>query len=230
MGIIFCLAMLFLIWLLLTEFSYLPAWMNRAVYQWTASSYERKWKKSAYSIARFEELVIAHIKPALANNREAVLLDLACGTGRLARYVIAQDWFSGRIVCVDSSSAMLAHLENGLKASPELTRTRVTFEQRDLRTDISRLPKADVIGLLEASEFLPGFPGILGKLCTQLKPHGILVMTKPPDYLGRLFFGRCQTLSSLSRLLERLGMTVKHRQKWRWRFEIIIVQKITCLE
>jgi SAM-dependent methyltransferase len=230
-GIILMLVCGSIAWLCLTEFSYLPGPLQRSVYRWTAPIYEAKWNHDAYSDSSFERLVLSRLRPVLADRPDAVVLDLACGTGRATRAILPQPWFLGRVRAIDASSAMLAVLRGRASAWPTELQNRLEIENRFLAAVggfppvAGGFPQADAIILLEAGELLPGFPQIMRQVADMLRPGGIVVLTRPPDYLAWAFFGRRQRSATFFTLLEEAGLTESEEFAWRIRYSIVVARK-----
>ena len=169
--------LLFIAWLCLTEFSYVPLSANKWVYQVFAKEYEAKWNSTAYSDMDFQQPIIDALRPALEGNNERILVDLACGTGRMSRLVLAQEWFSGQVIAIDQSREMLHVLERETQNWPVELRSRLKVLCSNLDGRFT-MPSCDAIAFMEAGELIPNFPFVLTQIARSLTSGGILVLRK----------------------------------------------------
>jgi SAM-dependent methyltransferase len=211
-------------WLALTEFSYLSPRVTYWVYQFGARSFDRKARRPAYTSPRFQSQLLAPLQRQLAHDPNARVLDLACGTGRASMLLLAQSWFLGTITAIDFSSEMLDVFSEKLSGNTEFA-ARVVVRPLDLSLwNAERGSEFDAAMLMESCEFLPDSRRVLAEIEKSLACRGVLVLTKPPDWLAWLFFGRGQSRRQITHTLLDLGFDNVEFQRWRWRYEIVIAQ------
>jgi ubiquinone/menaquinone biosynthesis C-methylase UbiE len=206
---------------LITELSYLPGTKISFIYNLCAPLYSWKWSSKAYESPEIQErLFLEPLKNVLADNPSAKVLDLACGNGRLSRKLIEAEWFKGSILAVDASKSMLKNLEQFLNEKDKFS--RVTLQKADLE---SWLPEThemfDVVILTEAGEFLRDYPLVLKGVSEKLKPQGLFLTTKPPDWLAYLSFGRKQDSKNLIKLFQFNDFDEIRIFSWTERYEVV---------
>ncbi|HEX3053807.1 MAG TPA: class I SAM-dependent methyltransferase [Aggregatilineaceae bacterium] len=127
-----------------------------------------------------QEMLALPMISRLGPNQPALMLDLATGTARLPVILLREPNFSGTIIALDISRAML------VQASAKLTpfRDRVTLIQY---TDLP-LPfpdnSFDVVSCLEALELMPNMQAPLAELARVLRPGGLLLTSHGNEALG----------------------------------------------
>ncbi len=216
-----------LLWLVtITEFSFLPSAFHRGVYERCAWLYESKWHKGAYDLCHKTNIRLLRLLEEHLTGKNSIVLDLACGTGRMSMLLLAQSWFRGKIEAVDFSGAMLAKLSAKLE---EVNRPDVCLkiQEQDLADWQGEENAADLVFLMEVSEFLPDFAGLLQKISQSLKPEALLVCTKPNELLAPLFFGRKQSIVELKALAGSVGLEIVLRTSWQWRYELLVLKKVS---
>ncbi len=213
-----------LLWIVLTEGTYLSPRLNRWFYRRGAASYQRKWRGRRYD--PYQEpwvSLLSQIRSA-TRHESSVVLDACCGTGRLAQLMADADWFTGSIVAFDASQPMLDEFDAWRHKNPSPMNIRVihaTVEQFEW----DALPSLDVVTLLECSEFLPASSMSIERLSKKLRPGGLLVMTKVPNWLSYFFPGRNQHSAALIRLLQELDFCEIEILPWRWRYQLLSATK-----
>ncbi len=117
-----------------------------------------------------------------AGATEALILDVATGTGRLPVVLLAEPAFRGRVIALDLSREML------VRAAAKLTPfgDRVVL----IRHNALRLPfpdaSFDAVCCLEALELMPAMETPLAELARVLRPGGILLTTRGTEASGRV--------------------------------------------
>lgn len=214
-------------WTLLTEGSYLGGFIVRWSYDLFARRYEGKWQAAEYTSPELtEELFLGPILSAAGNNARARVVDLACGTGRGSRLLLADPRFLGRIVAVDFSAGMLDRFRAALAAMPEESQQRVSILQQDV---VAWSPAAeehfDAAMFLEAAELIPGSDRAIRTACQALRPGGVLVTTLVGRKFRRLFSGRGQSEDELRELLTECGLVDISIRPWRSRYDVVTARK-----
>lgn len=125
--------------------------------------------------------LIGRLERIAANTPEALVLDAATGTGRLAAVLLCDPRFAGRVVGIDISSGMLR------KAAEKLSR----FGSRSvlLLQKATPLPFPDgtfaAVSCLETVELLDDQGAHLREFLRVLQPGGILLISRNTGEWGR---------------------------------------------
>ncbi|MDX1917525.1 MAG: class I SAM-dependent methyltransferase [Candidatus Caenarcaniphilales bacterium] len=225
----FGLIFLALIWLIgFGEFSYLSAGLIRGLYNSFALIYDLKWLSSeAYrSKTRQESLFLEPLRRAYKSDQHRHV-DLACGTGRLSLILLSAEWYRGSVEAIDFSRGMLAKFRSKLADIPKLDRSRLSITELDLK-DWQAMPESfDSISLLEVGEFLPFFTELISKVGKALKPNGLFLLTKPPEFMAWAYPGRAQTNQDLMELLTQEGFHQVKIHPWTSRYDVVWAWKIS---
>jgi len=113
-------------------------------------------------------------------NQPALILDLATGTARLPLILLKEPDFTGTIIGLDISRAML--VQAAAKLAPYQERaTLVQYENLPLPFADNSF---DVVSCLEALELMPNMQGPLGELARVLRPGGLLLTSHGNEALG----------------------------------------------
>jgi len=206
-------------WLLvITEGAYLGPRVVATLYDWTARTYNRIKNLNMIDEAR-------HIGIPLAERIEAVggscVLDLACGTGRVALTLRLAGGYQGLIVGLDRSPGMLRVARHETEQADVVTTL--------LTGDVHQLPfadnSADAVTCLEAIEFFGQPARVLAECHRVLRPGGILLTSNrigadarwlPFRHAGR---GRQETL------LRQLGFQKVDTERWQVHYDLIWATK-----
>jgi len=193
--------------LIIAEGAYLGRAAVIRLYDWSARRYDR--------IKQFhpqeEDWFLGWpLSRALQGIPCPLVLDVATGTGRLARTLLRQPSFHGHIVGLDLSRAMLAQAVEALADQSD----RVTW----LWQDATWLPFADAsfdcVTCLEALEFLPRPKQSLAEMVRVLRPGGLLFVTNRIGWEARLLPGRTFSAARLQETLEALGLRDVRIHPW----------------
>ncbi len=199
----------FLVWWLIfeTEGVYLGKRVVVALYDLYAGRYDR--------IKQFDDyadfvLLSQPLLERIAPKSTPLILDVACGTGRLPLIMARDAAFKGHVLGLDASRRML-----------ELARRKVAAEHVDefislVRGDAMDLPlpdqSVDAASCLEALEFMPDPARALAEMIRVLRPGGLLLTT---IRIGtRWMPGRAWSETRMRRELERLGMVDVQVKIW----------------
>lgn len=219
----------FIVWALgFTEFSYLNKNGLRTLYNLFSWAYEGKWKSKNYSSPEItEKLFLQPLKKILTIDSETKMLDLACGTGRMSLMVLRQNWFTGQIKAIDFSEGMLKQFKKSLHKLSSKQQSQIEIIHKDLAV-WSTQPTSeqfDVITLMEAGEFLADFAKVVQKAAESLKPSGLLLLTKPPEYMAWLYWGRKQSSKQMKQFLAECGFSKIEIHNWTSRYQVILAWK-----
>jgi ubiquinone/menaquinone biosynthesis C-methylase UbiE len=199
--------------LIIVEGAHLGTRVVVALYDLAAPRYER--------IKRFDAQVEADtlgwpLAAALAHVEAPRVLDVACGTGRVARAVLPQPAFDGHLVNADLSARMLRHGRPQCAAWPG----RLDW----VRAPAANLPFAaasfDAVTCLEALEFMPDAPAALAECARVLRPGGLLLVTNRVGRDAWLLAGKTFTRPRFARLLAELPLGEVSVQRWQVEYDL----------
>ncbi|HRV95334.1 MAG TPA: methyltransferase domain-containing protein [Anaerolineae bacterium] len=212
---------------ILAEGAYFGSALVALLYDWTAERYN--------SIKEFNEAEEDFTLGRPLANRlhaqpEALVLDVATGTGRLAFTLLRQPNYRGRIIGLDRASKMLAVARRDLEAQHK---GRVMLVQADAMA----LPFADnslpAITNLEAIEFYPDPKRGLAEMIRVLQPvsahnpdGGWLLTTNRIGWEAKLMPGKTWSRSQLKDILDQLPLRYVDIQVWETIYDLIWAQKI----
>ena len=207
-------ALLLLYWeLVIAEGAHLGPRVVVGLYDLIAHRYER--------IKNFDPQVEADllgwpVTEALAGFEAPRVLDVACGTGRLARALLPQLAFDGAIINLDLSARMLRHGRPQCAAWPG----RAAW----LRAPAHRLPFAaeafEAVACLEALEFLPSARAALAECVRVLRPGGLLLVTNRIGRDARLMPGKAFSRAAFERLLAEFPLANTTVQPWQVEYDL----------
>jgi ubiquinone/menaquinone biosynthesis C-methylase UbiE len=156
------------------------------------------------------------VTAALAAVEAPRVLDVACGTGRLARALLPQPAFDGTVVNLDLSARMLRQGRPQVDAWPG----RTTW----LRAPAHNLPFAanafEAVACLEALEFLPDARAALAELVRVLRPGGLLLVTNRIGRDARLMPGKTFSRPAFERLLAELPLAGTRIEPWQVEYDL----------
>ncbi len=188
------------------------------LYDLVAHRYER--------IKRFDPQVEADtlgwpLAAALAARDAPRVLDVACGTGRVARALLPQAAFDGRLVNLDLSARMLRFGPPHCAAWPG----RAVWA----RAPADRLPFAaetfDAVTCLEALEFLPDARRALAECVRVLRPGGLLLVTNRVGWQARLMPPKTFSRAAFERLLTELPLCEARVERWQVEYDLAWAKK-----
>lgn len=206
--------------LIVTEGTYLGARMVALLYDWTARSYDRVKNLKAVNEARHIGIPLSERLAELGGTR---VLDIACGTGRVALTLRLAGDYQGAIVGLDRSQGMLT------EATRQLAATGVAMDL--IVGDAHRLPlpdcSVDAVTCLEALEFF-GHPREALVECRRvLKPGGLLLTSNRVGIDARLLPLRHAGRGNLEALLRSIGYREVDTERWQVHYDLIWAIKPT---
>jgi ubiquinone/menaquinone biosynthesis C-methylase UbiE len=159
------------------------------------------------------------IAAALATLPDVRILDVGAGTGRLARALLPEPSFHGRITCLEPSRRMLAR---GRSIVPGM---RVEW----LRAWADPLPidnaAFDVVVSLEILEFTPQPEMTLREMVRVLRPGGWLVLTNRIGWEAPLIVGRTFPRKVFIEKLEAAGLQDISVYPWQMDYDLAWARK-----
>ena len=225
--LVIALLALILYWqLVLTEGAYLGAPLVALLYDWTAERYN----KIKEFDDRLETLTLGlPLANRLYHQPEAMVLDVATGTGRLPLALLHQPTYRGRIIGLDRASRMLGVARRDTDSHQD----RLMF----IQADAMALPFASnsfpVVTCLEALEFLPDPQHGLAELIRVLQPAvpdqadgGWLLFTNRIGWEARLMPGKTWSREELQEILSNFPLQLIHIQAWQTIYDLVWGQKI----
>ena len=199
--------------LVIAEGAHLGPRVVVGLYDLIAHRYER--------IKNFDPQVEADIlgwpvAEALAALEAPCVLDVASGTGRLARALLPQVIFDGTVTNLDLSARMLRYGRPQCAAWPG----RTTW----LRAPAHRLPFAadafEAVACLEALEFLPNARAALAECVRVLRPGGLLLVTNRIGRDARLMPGKTFARAGFERLLAEFPLVGTRVETWQVEYDL----------
>ena len=218
---------LILYWqLIVAEGAYLGAPLVALLYDWTAEKYNKikdfDWEAEAYCLG-------APLTNRLHRQPEALVLDVATGTGRIPLTLFDQADFQGRVVGLDRAAKMLSVAQQDTMAAG----TRLLL----LQADAMALPFADdtfsMVTCLEALEFFPNPEKGLAELIRVLRSQsdrqprdGWLVISNRIGWEARLMPGKTWDRTQVKTVLARFQLQYVEVQVWQDIYDLVWGQKV----
>ncbi len=199
--------------LILAEGAYLGRRVVTWLYDWSAHLYDRI---KNYDPGYEQWFLGLPLSRALALFPDPLVLDVATGTGRLARTLFEQAGFHGRLIGVDLSRKMLSEAAQAV----EPWKDRITL----LHQDAQQLPfpdaTFDAVTSLEALEFTPDPAGVLREMVRVLRPGGVLLVSNRIGQGARYMPGRTFTPEAFEELLHTLPLEMIRIQPWQEDYDL----------
>ncbi|MFN8454424.1 MAG: class I SAM-dependent methyltransferase [Anaerolineae bacterium] len=224
--IIFLIGLLLYWQLIVAEGAYLGAPLVALLYDWTAERYNH--------IKEFEPesedfWVGAPLAQRVLHQPQAVVLDVATGTGRIPLNLLRQSNFQGRIIGLDRASKMLVVAQRELSDYKE----RVLL----IQADAMRLPLAQasipLVTCLEALEFLPDPVQGVFELVRVLQPatkrypqRGWLLTSQRIGWEARLMPGKTWNREQLLQIFSQFPLRCINIQVWQDIYNLVWAQKV----
>jgi ubiquinone/menaquinone biosynthesis C-methylase UbiE len=188
------------------------------LYDLTARRYDRI---KNFDLEVEDETLGLPLAAALAAVEAPVVLDVAAGTGRVARASLRQPAFDGRVVNLDLAARMLATGPRACAAWPH----RLDW----VRAPAGALPFAagtfDAVTCVEALEFLPDSSAALAECVRVLRPGGLLLVTNRVGYDAWLLPGKTYRPRAFQRLLAALPLCEVDVQPWQVEYDLAWAKK-----
>jgi ubiquinone/menaquinone biosynthesis C-methylase UbiE len=165
----------------------------------------------------------------LHHRPEAIVLDVATGTGRIPTTLLAQPLYEGRVVGVDRASKMLRVARRELAGYGQ----RLTL----IQADAMALPFASnsfpAVTCLEALEFLPNPHQGLAEMIRVLQPAarvgregGWLLTTQRIGWQARLMPGKTWRREQLEQILQAFPLRHVDIRPWEDIYNQVWAQKV----
>ena len=195
--------------------------LGRRVVVWLYDLVAKRYDNIKSFVPADEQFLVA--KPILEtiNPATSCLLDVACGTGRVARAILPNQLFHGQIVVLDASTKMLAIAKEKLADYPG----RVQF----IHHPVTPLPfdnqQFEAVTCLEALEFFPSDQLALQEMVRVLRPGGFLIITRRRGWEGWAFLHRYRSQANQANLLTKLGLKNIQFHLWEINYDLVTAQK-----
>jgi ubiquinone/menaquinone biosynthesis C-methylase UbiE len=158
---------------------------------------------------------------ALVRQASPRVLDVAAGTGRVARSVLRQVAFTGVVVNADLSARMLREGRSRAAVWPG----RAAW----LRSPDDRLPFADgvfdAVTCLEALEFFPRPAAALAECVRVLRAGGSLIITNRIGLSAPFLVGKTFTRAAFRRRLAALPLEAVRVEPWQAEYDLAWARK-----
>jgi ubiquinone/menaquinone biosynthesis C-methylase UbiE len=205
-------------WLFVTtEGLYLGRRMVVWLYDITANKYD------GIKEFTFEDEEILVVQPVLAHlqHTNALIVDVATGTGRVPLFLMQDGRFDGRVIGIDASRKMLIHAKKNLiPYRNHVDLVRGFAEVLPLPSTICHL-----LTCLETLEFIPDQSAALLEMWRVLRPGGHLLITRRRDVEARLFFGRNRSPEQFEAYLVQHGFEKPITHPWQTSYDLVIARK-----
>ncbi len=156
---------------------------------------------------------------AVGGLRDALLLDVGAGTGRLARALLPLDDFNGSIVSLEPSRQMLS-LGRGLASGARNAWVRGWAVPLPFCRD-----SFDMTVSLEMLEFTPRPRQTLAEMVRVLRPGGWLLVTNRVGAQARWIFGRTFPRERFPAVLAGLGLEDIETYRWQIDYDLVWARK-----
>ncbi len=143
-----------------------------------------------------------------------LVLDVACGTGRLPKTLLGQPEFAGKIIGLDASRGMLAEAARALGE-------RVTWIWQHAEQLPFDAGAFDAVTCLEALEFMPNATRALTEMARVLRPGGVLLTSNRIGPWARWMPGHTMRTEALAQVLTGLGFEHVTRQAWQVEYDLV---------
>jgi ubiquinone/menaquinone biosynthesis C-methylase UbiE len=212
--------------LIVAEGAYLGAPLVALLYDWTAERYNhiKEFEPVAEDFWLGEPLA-----NRLAQQPQALVLDVATGTGRIPLTLLRQPTFTGRVIGVDRAAKMLAVAHRDLVDQSD----RVTLIQADAMALPFASHSLPLVTCLEALEFLPNPQAGLVELIRVLQPAsaecadcGWFVTTQRIGWEAYCMPGKTWRREQLLDILSHLPLRYVTICAWQDIYNLIWAQKI----
>jgi SAM-dependent methyltransferase len=197
--------------LVMAEGVYLGPRVVSLLYDWTARRYNAI---KCYSASDEAWFLGAPLARALSYIPAPLVLDVACGTGRLPKTLLGQPDFGGKVIGLDASRAMLAEAARALGDRAPLIWQSAAYLPFDDAT-------FDAVTCLEALEFMPDTSRALAEIARVLRPGGVLLATNRIGPWAKWIPGHTMSAQAFEDLLDSLGFEQVKTQAWQVEYDLV---------
>ncbi len=204
------------------------AYLGRRVVAWLYDRFASRYEAvKAFEPAWESETLAAPVLRHLARQhgpeaqKDVQVLDIATGTGRFARALLAHPEFQGRVVGVDHSERMLRIARDKLGLFGGRAVMRLGDGQRLLDPNDSY----DIVACLEALEFFPDPDAGLLEMARVCRPGGQLVVSNRIGLDALILPGRTRPTPALVERLRGLGFIELRAATWLIDYDLVFATK-----
>jgi ubiquinone/menaquinone biosynthesis C-methylase UbiE len=174
----------------------------------------------------YEDLFLSDpLVSKLREVRAPLVLDVATGTGRLPRSLLAQANFDGRVIAVDGSRRMLAEAARSAQSTSGVAE-RLTLIWQDARHLPFDDDTFDAVTCLESLEFMPHTHQAVHELVRVLRPGGVALLTNRVGPWRKFLPGHTQSPPAFESLLGSLGLEQIQTQTWQVEYDLVWAVKL----
>lgn len=206
--------------LIIAEGAHLGPRVVARLYDWVARRYDRQIKN--FDAVTEDDILGLPLATELIETDSPRVLDVACGTGRVARALLRQLAFDGTVVNLDLAEKMLAV---GRAAAPHWP-GRLWW----LRAPADALPfpdgAFDCVTCLEALEFFRDARAALHECLRVLKPGGLFVVTNRVGWEAGLILGKTLSRPAFARWLASFPLGVLRIDPWLVDYDLAWARKV----
>jgi ubiquinone/menaquinone biosynthesis C-methylase UbiE len=218
---------LILYWqLIVAEGAYLGAPLVALLYDWTAERYNKikefEWEAEDFWVGE-------PLARRLHRQPQAIVLDVATGTGRIPMCLFRQPSFRGQVIALDRASKMLAVARRDLAGYEG----RITLIQADAMALPFASNSIPLVTCMEALEFLPDPTAGLVELVRVAQPatssqpqRGWVLATQRIGWEARLMPGKTWNQAQLLEILGHFPLRHVEIQIWQDIYNLVWAQKV----
>ncbi len=200
--------------LIIAEGAYIGRRIVALLYDWSAHMYDR----IKHFDTGYEQYFLARpIASVLFSCPNPLVLDVATGTARLARTLLPEVGFRGRIIGLDLSRKMLEQAVD--KTEPWSGRIALLWD------DASHLPfpseTFEAVTCLEALEFMPDPDQVLSEMVRVLRPGGLFLTTNRIGKDARWLPGRTYSAEELRAKLQDHALEMIRIRPWQEDYDLV---------
>ena len=165
------------------------------------------------------------LRVALRPQPTAAALDVATGTGRVPLLLAAEEWYSGAIIGLDLTPAMLRIAQH--KAAAHGLAERIEW-QLGSGDDLRRWPDASfgMVTCLEALEYFPRPARAVREMWRVLAADGTLIISTWTAHHARMLPCKAWTASKMTAFLRSLGCASIETHPWQiGQYDLVIAVK-----
>lgn len=195
-------------------------YLGRRVVIWLYDRYAHRYDRTKEFETAYETAYLGRPLLQAIETPNALILDVATGTGRLPVTLFQRPAFTGKIVAVDLSRQMLARAAEKLQYELHANRAYL------LHCPADHLPFPDhtfeAVTILEALEFMPSPDAVLREIQRVTRPGGVVLMSNRQGREAKLLPGKTMTNERFEHyLIEILGFELVEIQRWQVGYALV---------
>ena len=201
-------------------------YFGKPVVRWIYSRGARIYDRVRRNVTATDHVQLAMpLRVALLHQPTAPALDVATGTGRVPLLLAAEPWYSGAIIGLDLTPAMVQIAQT--KASAQGLGERIAW-QIGSGDDLRHWPDATfgVVTCLEALEYFPRPTRAVREMWRVLVADGTLIISTWTPHHARMLPGKAWTAAKMTAFLSSLGCTDIETRSWQiGQYDLVIALK-----